>query len=180
MKKEAEDAFGNAIKSSHAYGYRKDLFLDEIHDIAINLNKLNPSKALVRAADILNLSKYLWGVTDHKETKHIPSNVVQELLRLKTSAGLKLLRQFADEEFNLPFIQCVSFVATKMNDSTLSLRWNLVKNLSYGFWTEHEKNKLIDIKFELVKQSITTEQNVLAKEIMENIREQIATERGLL
>ena len=176
MKKESENAFVNAIKSTHAYGYRKDLFLDEIHEIAINLNKLNPSKALVRAADILDLSKYLWGVTDHKETRHIPSNVVQELLRLKTSVGFKLLRQFANEGFNLPFIQCVSFLAAEMSDSSLALRWNLVKNLSYGFSTEHEKSELIGIKFELVQLSINAEQSVLAKEIMENIREQIATE----
>ena len=177
MKKEAENAFVNAIKSSHAYGYRKDLFLDEIHDVVINLNMLNTSKALIHAADILDLSKYLWGVTDHAENKFISGNVVQELLRLKTSAGIKLLQQFSNEDFDLPFIECASYVIAEMDNSPLSLRWNFVKNLSYDSGAGYnDKNWLMNMKFELVKQSIAKKQHKLAKEIMENIKEQIEIE----
>ena len=178
MKEKAESAFNNAIFATHAYRYRKDLFMDEIHDIAIYLNTVDPSKSLDRAEDILQLVGYLWGVTDHAETKFIPANVTKELIRLKTKAGLKLLRQFNESGYDLSSIECLPFAVSSMKNAPLSLRWKLVTCANYERRgaVYNDENWLIDMKFELVKQAIDERNEKLANEIMENIREQITVE----
>ncbi len=178
MKEKAETAFNNALFSTHAYGYRKDLFMDEVHEIAINLNMVDPSKSLDRAEDILKLTKYLWGVTDHAETKFIPANVTEELLRLRTKAGLKLLKQFNEEGYALASIECLPFAVSSMKNAPLSLRWALVSNTNYESEgaSYDDENWLMGMKFELAKQAIEKNEKELARKIMENIREQISNE----
>lgn len=177
MIEDAERTFNNAILATHAYGYRKDMFLDEIHDTAIYLNKTNPSKSLDRAEEILKLTEYLWRVTDGAETKFIPANVSKELLRLKAKAGLQLLKQFSDS-YTLATVECLPFAISHMENAPLPLRWKLITCANYenNESAYNNQNWITNMKFELVKVTVKANNKSLAKEIMENIREQITNE----
>ena len=178
MVENAENVFNKAILATHAYGYRKDLFLDEIHDTAIYLNKIDPSKSLDRAEEILRLARYLWGVTDGAETRYIPANVAKELLRLKTKDGVQLLKQFNNSGYTLAIVDCLPFVISHTEDAPLRLRWEFITHANYKNDKSAYNNQgwIIDMKFELVELAIRANNESLAREIMKNIHEQITNE----
>ena len=167
----AKESLNTAILTSHAYGYRKDLLLDELHSISIFLNSTDSRNAEKRASDILDLSEYLWIVTDHKETQYIPGYVLEELLRIHSSSSIELIKRLQDEKFILPIKQGYEYIIDNYLETNVFDRFRLIKKLENEFEDSYNENPYFSSRFNLLEHAISLNDVKSGEKILEDTRE---------
>lgn len=155
MKAEAEAYFNRAITVSHAYGFHKDMLLDALNGISSNLNRTSREGALRREYDILNLTTYLWGITDHDETRYIPGNISEEVMKLNTAAGIRLAKYFHETDFPLAYRQSLEGAVKNLKNAPVAMRFLLTELLNHNRYDSYWPAEL---KLDLVEEALTSNQ----------------------
>jgi len=82
------------IETSLAYGYRKDITLQVLTQVAETVDKYRPTRTLANCAAILEMVKSIPSVTDGRDTGHFAQYLFPLVLRRNRCAALQLLRRY--------------------------------------------------------------------------------------
>jgi hypothetical protein len=85
------------IETSLAYGYRKDVTLENLTDVLTLLGKHSPEKVLTSAAAILEMIKWVRNATDGRSTKHFAQHLLPTIITHNRAASLELLRVYYEQ-----------------------------------------------------------------------------------
>jgi nucleoside-triphosphatase THEP1 len=91
---DAEAWMKRGIETSLAYGYRKDITLQLLTDVAGTVDSHYPDRTLSNCAAILEMVKWISSVTDGRDTGHFAQYLFPLVLRRNRCAGLQLLRRY--------------------------------------------------------------------------------------
>jgi hypothetical protein len=146
------------VKASLAYGYRKDITLENLADIVEILDKYQPEKTLARCAAILEMVKWMPSVTDGRDTQHFAQHLIPIVTQNNRSAALALLRGYynhfakwqANESLNIYLLSrsggdaefLWALAALLDPNESVAARQHIAKlgtasAQSSGSWTEH-------------------------------------------
>ena len=89
--------FKRGIETSLAYGYRKDVTLENLVDVLTLLGKHSPERVLGSAAAILELIKWVHNATDGRSTKHFAQHLLPTIVANNRAAALEVLRIYYEE-----------------------------------------------------------------------------------
>jgi len=85
------------IETSLAYGYRKDVTLENLTDVLTLLGKHRPEKVLASAAAILEMIKWVRNATDGRSTKHFAQHLLPTIITYNRAAALEVLRNYYEQ-----------------------------------------------------------------------------------
>ena len=85
------------IETSLAYGYRKDVTLENLTDVLTLLGKHRPLKVLASAAAILEMIKWVRNATDGRSTKHFAQHLLPTIINHNRAAALEVLRTYYEK-----------------------------------------------------------------------------------
>jgi len=85
------------IETSLAYGYRKDVTLENLTDVLTLLGKHRPWKVLLSAAEILEMVKWVYYATDGSCTTHFAQHLLPTIIACNRAAALEVLRDYYGE-----------------------------------------------------------------------------------
>ena len=97
FKNDASEWLRRGIRTSLAYGYHKDVTLENLIDVLALLGKHHPGKVLSSSAAILEMIKWLPYATDGRSTKHFAQYLLPTILTYNRAAALEVLRTYYDE-----------------------------------------------------------------------------------
>lgn len=88
---------GRGIETNLAYGYRKDVTLENLTDVLTRLGNHRPDRVLSNAAAILEMIKWVRNGTDGRSTKHFAQHLLPTIVAHNRAAALEVLRTYYDE-----------------------------------------------------------------------------------
>jgi hypothetical protein len=125
FKSNAEEWLQYGIKSTLIYGSRKDITLFHLIDIMEMLNKHEPDLAIERCADILEMVDWMPHLTDGKETRYLPQDIFEEVVKVNTNAALRLLRIYAKNKARWQIQDCLETLIKQNQDGDPEILWAL-------------------------------------------------------
>jgi hypothetical protein len=125
FKSNAEEWLQYGIKSTLVYGYHKDIALFHLIDIMEILNKHEPDLAIERCADILEMVDWMPHLTDGRETRYLPQDIFEEVVKVNTNAALRLLRIYAKKKARWQMQDCLETLIKQNQDGDPTIFWAL-------------------------------------------------------
>lgn len=125
FKSNAEEWLQYGIKSTLVYGYHKDIALFHLIDIMEMLNKYEPDLAIERCADILEMVDWMPHLTDGRETRYLPQDIFEEVVKVNTNAALRLLRIYAKNKARWQMQDCLETLIKQNQDGDPEILWAL-------------------------------------------------------
>jgi hypothetical protein len=125
FKSNAEEWLQYGIKSTLVYGYHKDIALFHLIDIMEMLNKHEPDLAIERCADILGMVDWMPHLTDGRETRYLPQDIFEEVVKVNTNAALRLLRIYAKNKARWQMQDCLETLIKQNQDGDPEILWAL-------------------------------------------------------
>ena len=103
-----------------------------------------------RKKSLTNINR-IWGITDHKETRYIPGFILEELLRINSSAANILIQQFQKNDYKIMLEQGYKYIINNYTESSTLDRLYLIKILENNFDSD---SQYFSSRLKLIDQSI--------------------------
>ena len=113
------------IETNLAYGYRKDVTLENLIDILTLLDKHRPERILANAAAILEMIKWVHNATDGRSTKHFAQHLLPTIVANNRAAALEVLRTYYEEFATWQADESVTKYILARNDGDPEFLWAL-------------------------------------------------------
>jgi len=133
FKSKAEEWLQYGIKSTLIYGYHKDITLFQLIDIMEMLNKHDPDLALERCADTLQMVDWMPHLTDGDETKYLPQDIFEQVVKANKNAGLRLLRIYAKNKSRWQMQDCLETFVEQIENVDPAILWALTSLFANHF-----------------------------------------------
>lgn len=154
FKDKAEEWLQYGIKSTLIYGYHKDVTLFQLIDIMEMLNKYEPELALERCSDILEMVDWMPHLTDGRETKYLPQDIFEQVIKADKNAALRVLRTYARNKGRWQMQDCLETLIENIQDiqkADPEILWALTSLFANHFSEDGEHSRqIVNIKQHIV------------------------------